>query len=75
MQTNLENSIAKIIYLLIAHYQKKIKSENKDYILNEIRTKQLKDSVITIVLIGKDTWSRKWVDWEIYSSLHPYKER
>jgi hypothetical protein len=24
---------------------------------------------VTIVLIGKNTWKRKYVDWEIYSSM------
>lgn len=53
----------------------RIDSENNDYILGHIRTNHLKDSTVTIVLIGKNTWSRKWVDWEIYSSLRPYKDR
>lgn len=52
-----------------------IDSDNDDYILSQIRTKHLKDSTVTIVLIGQHTWSRKWVDWEIYSSLRPYGNR
>jgi hypothetical protein len=35
-----------------------------------VRNEQLKDSSVTIVLIGKDTWKRKIIDWEILSSLH-----
>ena len=35
-----------------------------------IRDNYLKDSSVTIVLVGKDTWKRKHVDWEIYSSLY-----
>jgi hypothetical protein len=35
-----------------------------------IRDNYLKDSTVTVVLIGKDTWKRKHVDWEIYSSLY-----
>jgi hypothetical protein len=46
-----------------------IDSDDNDYILGQIRTKHLKTSTVTIALIGRDTWSRKWVDWEIYSSL------
>lgn len=53
----------------------KINSNNNDYILSVIRTQHLKTSTVTIVLIGEDTWSRKWVDWEIYSSLRPYGMR
>lgn len=50
-------------------------SEDDDYILSVIRTKHLRDSTVTIVLIGSETYKRKWVDWEIYSSLRPYKDR
>lgn len=52
-----------------------IDSENDDYILSIIRTEHLKDSTVTIVLIGSETAKRKWVDWEIYSSLRPHNER
>lgn len=52
-----------------------INSEDNDYILGEIRTKHLKDSTVTAVLVGQETWSRKWVDWEIYSSLRSYRNR
>lgn len=34
-----------------------------------IREDYLKDSTVTVVLIGKDTWKRKHVDWEIAASL------
>ena len=46
-----------------------IDSENTDYILDKIREKYLSDSTVTIVLIGSCTWARKFVDWEVYSSL------
>ncbi|EGT4140927.1 TIR domain-containing protein [Clostridium perfringens] len=46
-----------------------------DEILALIRTNHLKDSTVTIVLIGSETANRKWVDWEIYSSLRPYGNR
>ena len=29
----------------------------------------IKDASVIVVLIGKDTWRRKFVDWEIYSAL------
>ncbi|WP_163247801.1 TIR domain-containing protein [Bacillus tropicus] len=47
-------------------------SNDNNYILGQIRTKHLKDSTVTIVLIGSETANRKWVDWEIYSSLRSY---
>lgn len=34
-----------------------------------IRDKYLSDSTVTIVLIGRETWKRKHVDWEISSSI------
>lgn len=34
-----------------------------------IRDKYLRDSTVTVVLIGKETWKRKHIDWEIGSSL------
>lgn len=52
-----------------------IDSDDDDYILAQIRTKHLRTSTVTIVLVGELTWSRKWVDWEIYSSLRPYRDR
>lgn len=52
-----------------------IASDNNDYILGQIRTEHLKTSTVTIVLVGQETWARKWVDWEIYSSLRPYGDR
>jgi hypothetical protein len=46
-----------------------IDSTNVDYIRRTIRDKYLKDSTVTMVLVGACTWARKFVDWEIYSSL------
>jgi hypothetical protein len=34
-----------------------------------IRDKYLRDTSVTVVLIGNDTWKRKHVDWEISSSI------
>jgi uncharacterized protein (UPF0371 family) len=50
-----------------------IDSQNSDYIMDQIRSKYLVDSTVTIVLIGKCTWARRYVDWEIYSSLRDSK--
>jgi len=46
-----------------------VDSDDQDYIKRRIREKYLTDSTVTIVLMGKCTWSRKFVDWEISSSL------
>lgn len=35
----------------------------------KIRDEYLRDSTVTVVLIGSNTWQRKHVDWEISSSL------
>ncbi len=46
-----------------------INSTNPDYVMSQIRQKYLGDSSVTIVLIGRCTHSRRYVDWEIKSSL------
>jgi len=46
-----------------------INSNNPDYVMSQIRQNYLGDSTITIVLVGKCTHSRRYVDWEIKSSL------
>lgn len=46
-----------------------IDSDDDDYVLSSIQQKYMWDSSVTIVLIGACTWSRRFVDWEIYSSL------
>lgn len=38
-----------------------------------IRDEYLKDTTVTIVLVGKNTKGRKHVDWEIYSSMYDGK--
>ena len=35
----------------------------------KIRDEYLRDSTVTVVLIGSQTWQRKHVDWEIGSSI------
>jgi hypothetical protein len=46
-----------------------IDSTNTDYVMQRIRSLYLKDSTVTIVLIGKCTWARRFVDWEVQASL------
>ena len=47
-----------------------IESEDDDYVMRRIREKYIGDSTVTLLFIGKNTWSRKFVDWELASSLH-----
>ena len=47
-----------------------IDSENDEYVMRRIREDQIKDSTVTLLFIGKNTWNRKFVDWELAASLH-----
>ena len=40
-----------------------------DTVRQKIRDEYLRDSTVTVVLIGAETWKRKHVDWEIGSSI------
>ena len=46
-----------------------IDSDDSDYVMRRIREKYITDSTVTIMLTGTCTWARKYVDWEIASSL------
>jgi hypothetical protein len=46
-----------------------VDSTDTEYIKRRIRELYLTDSTVTIVLLGRCTWARKFVDWEISSSL------
>ncbi|QKF66554.1 DUF1863 domain-containing protein [Arcobacter venerupis] len=46
-----------------------IDSVNTDYVMTQIREKYLLDSTVTIVLVGSCTHSRRYIDWELKSSL------
>ena len=46
-----------------------INSSDTDYVMRRIRELYLTDSTVTIALIGRCTWARKYVDWEIASTL------
>ncbi|MGL4866244.1 TIR domain-containing protein [Cetobacterium sp.] len=53
--------------------------EIKDNLTDEeirkiIRDEYLKDSTVTIILVGKKTKERKHVDWEIYASMYDKKD-
>jgi hypothetical protein len=46
-----------------------IQSANTDYVMRRIRELFLGGSTVTIVLMGRCTWARKYVDWELQGSL------
>ncbi|GAA1406407.1 hypothetical protein AUR04nite_06180 [Glutamicibacter uratoxydans] len=46
-----------------------IGSTNDTYIKQRIRDLYLRESTVTVILIGASTWGRKFVDWEIAASL------
>lgn len=50
-----------------------IDSDDTDYVMGRIRSEYLGDSTVTIVLVGRCTWARRYVDWEVYSSLRSSK--
>lgn len=47
------------------------------YIADAVREEILGDSTVTILLLGRDTWKRSFVDWEIAASLleTPHRQR
>ena len=47
-----------------------IESDDDDYVMRRIREEHIGDSTVTMVFLGKNTWSRKFVDWELAASLH-----
>ena len=45
-------------------------SWSDEEIRQEIRDEYLKDSTVTILLVGTETKNRKHIDWELYSSMY-----
>jgi hypothetical protein len=46
-----------------------IQSRNSEYVMTQIRKRYLQDTTVTIVLVGSCTHSRRYVDWEVKTSL------
>jgi hypothetical protein len=46
-----------------------VRSSDSDYVKRRIREAYLKDALITAVLLGRCTWTRRSVDWELLASL------
>lgn len=51
------------------HFEDPVSSEDEEYIKSQIGSKYLSDSTVTILYVGSCTWARKYVDWELSSSL------
>lgn len=43
-------------------------------IRKKIRDKYLRDTTVTILLVGTETKNRKHIDWELYSSMYDGKK-
>ncbi len=51
------------------HFTDPVNSKDEEYIKDQIGSKYLSDSTVTILFMGKCTWARKYVDWELSSTL------
>lgn len=51
------------------HFKDPVSSQDEDHIKAEIGSEYLSDSTVTVLYVGGCTWSRKYVDWELSSSL------
>lgn len=49
--------------------ERQIDSDNVDYVIQRIRDNYITGTSCTIVLVGANTWGRKYVDWEIKATL------
>ncbi len=47
-----------------------VNSDDLEYVNRLIREDYIRGSSVTIVLCGNETWKRRFVDWEIASTLH-----
>jgi hypothetical protein len=50
-------------------FAERIDSGDSDYVMRQIRDKKIAGTSCTVVLIGKCTWARRYVDWEIAATL------
>lgn len=46
-----------------------VDSADTDYVMRRIRQLYIRDSSVTLLMLGKCTWARRYVDWEIQASL------
>ncbi|SIN61324.1 MTH538 TIR-like domain [Vreelandella aquamarina] len=46
-----------------------VQSSNTDYVMRRIRELYLDNSTVTLLMLGRCTWARRYVDWELQASL------
>lgn len=49
--------------------ERRIDSDDVDYVIRRIREDHIHGTSCTIVLVGAETWGRKYVDWEVKATL------
>lgn len=52
-----------------------INSPSPNYVMQQIRNKYIGFSIVTIILVGSCTHSRRYVDWEIKASLQQGRDK
>ena len=52
----------------------RVDSNDADYVIGRIRRKYIAGTSCTVVLIGKCTWARRYIDWEIAATLRNNKD-
>ena len=55
-------------------YAEHINSGDSDYVMRRIREDKIAGTSCTVVLIGKCTWARRYVDWEIAATLRDFTD-
>ncbi len=55
-------------------YAEHIKSGDSDYVMRRIREEKIAGTSCTVVLVGKCTWARRYVDWEIAATLRNFTD-
>ena len=51
------------------NFAEPIDSTQEAYIKSQIGARYLSDSTVTILFVGRCTWARRYVDWELSSTL------
>lgn len=46
-----------------------VDSTDTDYVVRAIRERYMSNTSVTLVMLGRCTWSRRYIDWEIQASL------
>ncbi len=53
-------------------FAERINSGDSDYVMRRIRETKIAGTSCTVVLVGKCTWARRYVDWEIAATLRDF---